>query len=412
MKNRDRLLAALDLGSSKILALVAESDDGGRIALRGAGLAESKGFRRDSLVHLQSAVEAIGQAMQAAEQAAGVNVESVVVGVAGAHIKSLNSRGGITLGPRPREVEAEDVRRAIEAARAVSLPPEQELLHVLPQEFLLDQQNGIRDPLGLLGRRLEVNVHIVTANSTAAQNLVSAVNRAGLLVEDTLMEPLAAAESCLSPDERELGVVLADVGAGSTDWIVFHHGAPRASGMVPVGGEHFTNDIAIGLRTPLFEAERLKRAYGCASLRWVAQDSLLEVASIGERPDRVASRRALVDIIEPRAQEWLALLREALDRSECGPEASGLPPAGLVLTGGAAQLEGLVDYSSQLLQVPVRLGLPKGLLGAGSTLANPANTAGVGLLLHCERLRQARRRQNGGLFDRLRSLLGGKGWAA
>ncbi|MGH9804611.1 MAG: cell division protein FtsA [Candidatus Acidiferrales bacterium] len=408
MKNRDRLLAALDLGSSKILALVAESDDTGRIALRGAGLAESKGFRRDSLVHLQSAVEAIQQAVEAAEQAAGVNIESIVVGVAGAHIKSLNSRGGISLGPRPREVEAEDIRRAVEAARAVSLPPEQELLHVLPQEFLLDQQNGIRDPLGLLGRRLEVNVHIVTAGSTAAQNLVSAVNRAGLLVEDTLLEPLAAAEACLSPDERELGVVLADIGAGSTDWIVFHHGAPRASGMVPVGGEHFTNDISIGLRTPLFEAERIKRAYGCASLRWVAQDSLLEVAGIGERPDRVASRRTLVEIIEPRAQEWLALLREDLERSDCGP----LPAAGLVLTGGAAQLEGLVDYSSQLLQVPVRLGLPKGLAGAGSTLANPCNATGVGLLLHCERLRQARRRQNGSMFDRLRGLFSGKVWAA
>lgn len=408
MKPRDRLLAALDLGSSKVSALVAEAGENGRLTLRGSGLAESKGFRRDTLVHLQSAVEAIRQAVEAAEQAASTTVESVVVGVAGAHLRSLNSRGGVSLGPRPREVQAEDIRRAIEAARAVSLPPEQELLHVLPQEFLLDQQNGIRDPLGLLGRRLEVNVHIVTTASTPTQNLISAVNRAGLVVEDTVLEPLAAAEACLTPDERELGAVLVEVGAGSTDWIVFQHGTPRASGLVPIGGEHFTNDIAIGLRTPLYEAERIKRAYGCASLRGISQDSLLEVASIGERPGRVASRRALGEIVEPRAQEWLALLREALERCEWG----ALPAAGLVFTGGAAQLEGLVELAGQVLQAPVRLGLPKGLAGAASTLANPACSTGVGLLLHANRLRQARRQQNAGVFYRLRRFFGGKDWAA
>jgi cell division protein FtsA len=408
MKRRSEHLVALDLGTSKVAALVAEVKDDGRLELRGAGAAESKGFRKDTLVHLQSAVESIRQAVETAERLAGVPVERAVVGVAGGHIRSLNSRGGVSLGTRPREVEREDIRRAIEAARAVSLPPELELVHVLPQEFLLDQQNGIRDPSGLLGRRLEVNVHIVTAASTATQNLISAVNRAGVLVEDTVLEPLAAAEACLTPDERELGVVLVDIGAGSTDWIVFHHGAPRAGGLVPIGGEHFTNDIAIGLRTPLWEAERIKRAYGCAWLRGLGQDTLLEVSSIGERPARVSSRRALCEIIEPRAQEWAALLREALERSEDGQ----LPAAGVVLTGGAAQLDGLTDFTAQALQAPVRLGLPKGLNGASATLANPASATAVGLLLHAHRLNQARRRQNGGVFHRLRNLFAGKGWAA
>jgi len=408
MKRRNEHLVALDLGTSKVAALVAEVKDDGRLELRGAGAAESKGFRKDTLVHLQSAVESIRQAVEAAERLAGVPVESAVVGVAGGHIRSLNSRGGVSLGSRPREVEPEDIRRAIEAARAVSLPPELELMHVLPQEFLLDQQNGIRDPSGLLGRRLEVNVHIVTAASTTTQNLISAVNRAGVLVEDTVLEPLAAAEACLTPDERELGVVLVDIGAGSTDWIEFHHGAPRAGGMVPIGGEHFTNDIAIGLRTPLWEAERIKRAYGCAWLRGLGQDTLLEVSSIGERPARVSSRRALCEIIEPRAQEWAALLREALERSEDGQ----LPAAGVVLTGGAAQLDGLTEFAAQALQAPVRLGLPKGLNGASATLGNPASATAVGLLLHAHRLNQARRRQNGSVFHRLRNLFAGKGWAA
>ena len=408
MTRRSESVVALDLGTSKVAVLIAEVKDGGLLELRGVGVAESKGFRKDTLVHLQSAVESIRQAVEAAERLAGVPVESAVVGVAGAHLRSLNSRGGVSLGSRPREVEPEDIRRAIEAARGVSLPPEQELVHVLPQEFLLDQQNGIRDPSGLLGRRLEVNVHIVTAASTATQNLISAVNRAGVLVEDTVLEPLAAAEACLTPDERELGAVLVDIGAGSTDWIVFHHGAPRAGGMVPIGGEHFTNDIAIGLRTPLWEAERIKRAYGCAWLRGLGQDTLLEVSSIGERPARVSSRRALCEIIEPRAQEWAAMLREALERSEDGQ----MPAAGVVLTGGAAQLDGLIEFASQALQASVRLGLPKGLHGASATLGNPASATAVGLLLHAQRLNQARRRQNGSVFHRLRNLLGGKGWAA
>lgn len=408
MKSRQRPLIALDLGSSTVTVLVCEAGETGRLELRGSGVADSKGFRKDQLVDLQAAVEAITRAAEAAERTSGLPIESVVVGVAGKHIRGLNSRGGVVLGTRPREVQADDIRRAIEAARGISLPPEQELLHVLPQEFLLDQQNGIRDPRGLLGRQLEVNVHIVTATSTAVQNLIAAVNRAGLVVEDTVFEPLAAAEACLTQDERELGVLLADCGGGSTDWILFERGAPLATGLVPVGGEHFTNDIAIGLCTPLWEAERVKRAYGCASFRGLGQDSLFEVASMGERPARVTSRRALCEILEPRALEWLGLLRETLESSSQGRA----PAAGIVLTGGAAQLEGLVELAAQVLGAPVRLGLPKGLAGAGGTLSNPASSAAVGLVLHAYRLRQAQRQEPAGLMHRVRDFFAGRAWAA
>lgn len=407
MKARERQLVALDLGSSKVAALICEASETGRLDLRGSGVVDSKGFRRDTLVHLEAAVSAIRQAVEAAERVAGLPIEDAVVGISGAHIRSLNSRGGIALGPRPREVEREDIRRAVEAARGVSLPPEQELLHVLPQEFLLDKQNGIRDPSGLLGSRLEVNVHIVAVGAAAGQNLVGAVNRAGVVVQDTVLEALAAAEACLTPDEQELGVVLVDAGAGGTNWIVYQDGAPRDAGWVPVGGEHFTQDIAVGLSTPLWEAERIKRAYGCASLRQVGQDALFEVASVGERPARLASRRALSDIIEPRAVEWVALLREALERSSDGR----LPTAGLVLTGGAAQLDGLADLVAQEFGVPVRLGLPKGLAGAGGTLSNPACSTLVGLILHANRLRLARRRA-GGLAHRLQNWFSGRASAA
>ncbi|MBI2956620.1 MAG: cell division protein FtsA [Acidobacteria bacterium] len=408
MKANGRPLVALDVGSSKVAVLICERRTDGRLELRAASLEESRGFRKDTLVNFNAAVEAIRQAVEAAERTAGTAVDSAVIGVAGSHVRSVNSRGGIPLAPRVREVVPEDIRRAIEAARSVSLPPEQELLHVLPQEFLLDYQDGIRDPLGLLGRRLEVNVHIVTAAATATQNLIAAVNRAGLLVEDTVFEPLAAAEACLTPDERELGVVVVDIGGGSTDWLSFERGAPRVSGTIPVGGEHFTNDVAIGLRTPLWEAERLKRSYGCAAADGASQDTLFEVASMGERPARVISRRALCEILEPRAQEWLALLRDSLERA--GVE--HLPAAGVVLTGGAAQLEGLVDLGAETLRVPARLGLGRGLLGASGTLANPACAVAVGLILHANRLRELQRNQNSGFVHRLRNLLNGKSWAA
>lgn len=403
MKQPARYLAALDLGSSKISALLCELNDNGLVHLRGSGVAESAGFHKGVLVSLEAAVSALRQAVEAAEVAASVPIESAFIGVAGGHIKGINSRGGIMLGERPREVTLEDVRRAIEAARAVSLPEDREVLHVLPQEFLLDQQNGLRDPVGMLGRRLEVNVHIVTADSLATQNLVGVVNRAGVLVLDTVLEPMASAEACLSDDERELGVLLVDVGGGTTEWILFEHSSPRATGVVPVGGEHFTNDLAVGLRMPLWEAERIKRAYGCAGRRWLREDTLVELAGTG---GRVAARRAVCEILEARATELFALISDELARSGYDYQ----PGAGVVLTGGGAQLTAIVPLAEQVLQLPARLGKPVGVAGlaapagSASVLKDPAYATVLGLVLHGKRIRQLQQRKPGGLLGRLKTL--------
>ncbi len=414
MTQPEHYLAALDLGSSKVSAILCEGDEAGQVQLRGLGVAESKGFRKGVLVSLEAAVGAIRQAVEAAETQAGVSLENALIGVSGSHIKGLNSHGGIVLGHRPRTVTLEDVRRAIEAARGVNLPEGREVLHVLPQEFFLDQQEGLRDPVGMLGRKLEVNVHIVTSDALATQNLVGAVNHAGVLVADTVLEPLASAEACLSADERELGVLVVDIGGGTTDWMVVAQNAPRATGVVPVGGEHFTQDIAVGLRTPLWEAERLKRVYGCAGRRWLREESLLEVTG-----GRVVSRRALAEIIEARAAELLALVRADLLRSGNERPLGG----GVVLTGGGAQLESLAELAEQIFQMPARVGKPSGILGlttqtgAPHPLKDPAFATLAGLVLHGNRIRQLQRRP-AGMLGRLKNLWTrpknghGKGWAA
>ena len=259
---KDRYLVALDIGSTKTCALIASLDDSGPKFL-GLGAAESRGSRKGLIVNLDGAVGSIRRALEEAEAAAGVPVEVAVVGVAGSHIRGINSRGGIVLAARPRDIEREDVRRAVDAARGVTLPEDCEILHVLPQEFRVDQQDGIRDPLNMVGLKLEVNVHIVTASAAATQNIVTAVNRAGVVVTDTALEPLAAAEAVLTPDERELGCCVLDIGGGTTEIAVFAGGVIRHSAAVPVGGDHFTNDLAVGLRTPIPEAERIKRNFGC-----------------------------------------------------------------------------------------------------------------------------------------------------
>ncbi len=400
MKLRDRCLVGLELGSSKVCALVCEADDEGGIHLRGSGVAASKGFHKGALTNLEAASAAIRQALESAESAAGIAIESAVIGVAGDHIRGITSRGGITLGHRPHEVTFEHVRRAIDAARAISLPGDREVFHVLPQDFLLDQQNGIRDPVGMLGVKLEANVYIITGAMTVTQNLVTAVNCAGVLVLDTVYEPLATAEACLTPEECELGVLLVDVGGSTTKWIVYEHGAPCETGLIPVGGEHFTNDLAVGLRTPRWEAERLKRTHGCASLRWLRQDALVDVVSSAGRLARVVSRRALCEILEARAYELFLLVREELASRGYDRQLG----AGVVLTGGAAQLEALPELAAQVLQLPARLGQPNGVLCDSHTLKNPAYATAVGLVLYANRIRQLRQQKNAGLLGRLRNF--------
>ncbi|MGH9492259.1 MAG: cell division protein FtsA, partial [Terriglobales bacterium] len=282
-KPQPNLLTAIDVGSAKTCVLVAEITENG-LRYRGHGVSESRGSRRGLIVDLEKAVASIQRAVDEAEAVAGVNVEHALVGVAGTHIRGVNSRGGISLGGRAREITREDIRHAVEKARAIALPADREVVHLLPQQFILDDQEGIRDPAGMLGAKLEVKVHVVTAASTATQNVVSALNRAGIHVDDTVFEPLASADAILKPDERELGVCLADIGAGSTDLVVLHEGSVVHTAVIPVGGDHFTNDVAVGLRTPLAEAEKIKRGFGSALVARVPEGNEIEVPAVGDRP--------------------------------------------------------------------------------------------------------------------------------
>ncbi len=314
MTKKERHIVALDIGSTKTCALIGEMDDDGGVKFAAFGAAESKGWRKGQIVNLDLAVSSIRRAVEEAETIVGVPVESAMIGVAGSHVRGVNSRGGITVGAKARDIQRDDVRRAIEAARGVTLPEDREVLHVLPQEFSLDAQDNIRDAIGMVGHRLEANVHIVTASGTATQNIVTAVNRAGVRVDDTVLEPFAAAEACLTQDERELGACLLDIGGGTTELIAYAGGVVRHTAAVPVGGDHFTNDLAVGLRTPIPEAEKIKREHAQAFRELLTEDFPIEIASVGDRPPRTVFARMLADIVEPRAQELLMLIRDELRR--------------------------------------------------------------------------------------------------
>ena len=303
MGKKERYLVGLDIGSTKTCALVGEMDEQGTtVKFAGLGAAESKGWRKGQIVNLELAVSSIRRAIEEAEGIVGIPIESALIGIAGGHVRGVNSRGGIALGQRPRDIQRDDVRRCVEAAKNVTLPPDREVLHVLPQEFFVDGQDNIRDAIGMVGQKLEANVHIVTASATAAQNVVTAVNKAGVVVEDTVLEPLASAEACLTQDERELGCCLLDVGGGTTEIIVFTGGVVRHSSAVPIGGDHFTNDLAVGLRTPIPEAEAVKREHACAWRELMGADTPIEIASVGDRPPRAIFTRNLCEIVEPRAR--------------------------------------------------------------------------------------------------------------
>jgi cell division protein FtsA len=408
LAHKGHTIVGLDLGSVKTCALVCKPNEEGKLEVAGLGVAESKGWRKGLIVNLDLAGLAVKKALEAAEAAAGVSVDSAYVGVAGAHIKGVNSRGAITLGKTPtaaREVEREDVRRVIRTAQGITLPEDRQLLHVLPQKFLLDSHDGIRDPVGMVGARLEVDVHLVTASTSASQNVVTAVNRAGVVVQDTVFEPLASGEACLTADERELGVAVVDIGGGSTDLIVYHAGVARHSAVIPVGGEHFTNDIAVGLRTPIPEAEKMKKAWGERDLA-KPLDTLLEVPSVGDRPSRVVSYAMLSEVIEPRAAELMELIRAEIGRSGCEKQLG----AGVVLTGGGAKLGGLAGLAEQTLGMPVRAGVPFGLERMGEVLPDPAFATAVGLVVHGNRWRLLRdSRASTGWVGKLWESLRGKG---
>ncbi len=404
MSKKDRYIVALDIGSTKTCALIGEQEeDGGGVRFAALGAAESKGWRKGQIVNLDLAVSSIRRAIEEAEAIIGMPVESAVAGVAGSHVRGVNSRGGITAGAKPRDIQREDVRRAVEAARNVTLPEDREILHVLPQEFFLDAQDNIRDAIGMVGQRLEANVHIVTASGTATQNIVTAVNRAGVRVDDTVLEPLAAAEACLTQDERELGACLLDIGGGTTELIAYTGGVVRHTGAIPVGGDHFTNDLAVGLRTPIPEAELIKREHACALRELIRQDCAIEIATVGDRPPRTVFARMLCEITEPRAQELLVLINEELRRAGLESQI----PAGIVLTGGGAHLRGLVDLAERVFNLPVRVAVPRGLADMTEQVSQPEYATAVGLVLYAARTRRQAGARPTGFVGKFKSMFAG-----
>ena len=398
------LLAVIDVGSAKTCALVAETTDNG-LRYRGHGVAESRGSRKGVIVDLDKAVSSIQKAVETAEDVASAPIEHALVGVAGSHVRGLNSHGGITFGTRPREIAKEEIRMAVDKARAISLPADREILHLLPQEFILDEQPGVHDPLGMMAARLEVRVHMVTSASSATQNVVTAVNRAGVHVDDTVFEPLACADSVLRADERDLGVCLADIGAGSMELAVFYQGAVAYTGVIPVGGDHFTSDLSVGLCTPVNEAEKLKKLYGNAIVTLVPEGNEVEVPSVGDRPSRLMPQRLLGEILEPRARELCEMLRDTLRQSGM----FDICLAGLVLSGGGSRLPGLIDIAESVLRKPVRLSWPVPLAKMPTELAEPEYATALGMVYYGHRARVARGLQDGRWSSRLRAMFAKKG---
>jgi len=368
------LVAGLDLGTSKTTVLVGSVGERG-VEIVGLGTAPSRGLRKGVIVHLESTVAAIRKAVAEAEAMAGCEIRQVVASISGAHVRGVTSHGVVAV--RNGEVSAGDVERVLDAARAVALPADREVLHVLPQEFIIDDQEGIREPLGMAGVRLEAKVHIVTAQTSAAQNVLKCCKQAGLVVDDVVLEPLAAADAALTPEEKDLGVALVDVGCGTTDVIIFHGGAVRHTAVLPLGGAHLTNDIASGLRTPTIEAEKIKQRFGCARASKVSRHTSIEVPSVADREPRILSRHILCEIIEPRVEEIFTLVSREIIRS--GFE--GNLASGVVLTGGTALLDSVTDVAEHALRLPVRIGVPQHVIALADLVMSPAYAASVGLVL-------------------------------
>src|SRR5512147_668414 len=377
MGRRDdrRLIVGLDIGTSKVVAIVGEISADDRLEVIGLGSNPSRGLKRGVVVNIESTVQSIQRAIEEAELMAGCEINSVITGIAGSHVRSLNSHGIVAI--RDKEVTSGDVDRVIDAARAVAIPADQKILHILPQEFIIDSQEGIREPVGMSGVRLEAKVHIVTGADSAAQNIVKCVQRCGLEVEDIVLEQLASTKAVLADDEKDLGVCLVDIGGGTTDIAVFTGGAIRHTAVIPVAGDQVNNDIAVALRTPPKEAEDIKVQYGCALRQLADARDMIEVPGIGDRPPRTLSRQTLAEFIEPRMEELYSLVQAELRRS--GFEE--LLSSGIVITGGSAAMQGMVELGEEVFHMPVRLGLPSYAGGLSEVIRNPRYSTGVGLLM-------------------------------
>ena len=376
MKKTDKnLIVGLDIGTSKVSAVVGEVSEERGVDVIGIGIHPSRGLKKGVVVNIESTVQSIQRAVEEAELMAGCQINSVYAGIAGNHIRSLNSHGIVAI--RDKEVTANDVDRVIDAARAVAIPADQKIIHILPQEFIIDNQEGIKEPIGMSGVRLESKVHMVTGAVSAAQNIIKCVRRCGLEVDDIILQQLASSYSVLLDDEKELGVCLVDIGGGTTDIAVFTEGAIRHTAVIPIAGDQVTNDIAVALRTPTQNAEEIKVKYACALAQLATAEESIEVPSVGERPPRRLARQTLAEVVEPRYEELLTLVQAELRRS--GFE--DLIAAGVVLTGGSSKMEGLMELAEEILHMPVRIGAPQSVSGLTDVVRNPIYATGVGLLL-------------------------------
>lgn len=373
MAKRDELIVGLDIGTTKIAALVGELTEEG-LNIIGIGTHPSKGLKKGVVVNIESTVASIKRAIEEAEHMAGVEISTVYTGIAGGHIKGTNSHAMVPI--KDKEVRESDVARVIENAKAVAIPLDREILHVLPQEYLIDDQDGIKEPVGMAGVRLEAKVHIVTAAVTSAQNIVKCCNRCGLNVADIVLEPLASAYAVLDDNEKELGVALVDIGGGTTDLAIFYDGSIVHTSVLAVGGNQLTSDIAIGLRTPVLEAERIKHRYGCALASLIAEDETMEVPSVGGRPPRIVERRFLTNIIEPRVEEIFDLVKLEIQKTGYAE----LLGSGVVVTGGSSIMEGMPELGEHVLELPVRRGVPRGIGGLSDVVSSPIYATGVGLV--------------------------------
>ncbi|MGF1464874.1 MAG: cell division protein FtsA [Sandaracinaceae bacterium] len=383
MSDQGAIIAGLDLGTTKVCAIVAEVTDDG-VDIIGIGSVPSKGLRKGVVVNIESTVQAIRAAIEQAETMAGVEIDTVYAGIAGSHVRGLNQDGVAAIATR--EVSTEDVRRVLEQAKAIPLPGDRQVLHVLPQEYIVDDQDGIREPVGMSGVRLEARVHLVTAASSAAQNIVKCAERCDLHVAEVVLEPLASSAATLSEDEKEIGVGLVDIGGGTTDLVLYVDGAVVHTSVIPIGGLNLTNDIATGLRTPMAEAERIKIKYGCAATSMVDEDETIEVPSVGGRPPRVLERQVLCRIIEPRVEEIFQAIGHVI--AETGYR--DMLASGLVVTGGTTQLDGMPELAEEIAGLPVRRGAPIGIGGLLDVVRSPAYATGVGLVKYgADRLREA-----------------------
>ena len=374
-KEQENLIVGLDIGTSKIVAIVAEILPEGRLEIIGMGQAPSRGLKKGVVVNIESTVTAIQRALEEAELMADCKIREVYTGIAGSHIRSINSHGMVAI--KDKEVNQSDVDRVIETARAVIIPTDQQVLHILTQEFIIDGQEDVREPLGMSGVKLEVKVHIVTGAISAAQNIIKCVRRCGLEVRDLILQPLASSMAVLSEDEKDLGVCLVDIGGGTTDIAVFTGGAIRHTSVIPIAGDQITNDVAMALRTPTADAEDLKVKYGCALRQLADAKQMIEVLGVGDRPARQLSRQTLAEVIEPRVEELYSLVQAELRRS--GFEE--LLSSGIVITGGSSAMEGMAELGEEVFHMPVRLGMPQYVGGLAEVVRNPRFATGVGLLL-------------------------------